>query len=96
MEANSWKEIDVTRDFTVFSDYDKFDVLLAAEYLQLCESRKSFVDQAWLDCLATVRRGITDILGGKRIWEIRTELNVRSAFEARDFGKRLVHPHFKV
>lgn len=80
------------KDFEVL---DLFDVWLACEYLAVREKRRDWIDGEWKNSLERVIFFCTRKLGGEKIAKIKMEKGITSAFEAHDYGKSLIYPHFQ-
>lgn len=83
------------RGFEEFSYIEKAEVLLAMEFLILRERRRSLPDFRWLQILDSARTTLGGDLSRKRGSLLR-ELGIHSAFEARDYGRNLVHFIYRV
>lgn len=81
--------------FGDFSEGDKYDALMALGYLGISEIRKNSVDKAWLDAIRLAYSYLEISLGKQTIAVLSESLGLTSAFAARDYGKALVHKHFR-
>lgn len=79
--------------FATFLERDLFDALLGVDYLILCATRKAAND--WLDVLTGTRAYLSDRLPKHSVVSWCLRLGMRTAFAARDYGRALIHPHFR-
>lgn len=86
---------DIEKDFRAFSAREIFDALLAVEYLSLSELRRGVPDFDWAAAIHEVYLYLRNKLGEEAIVLWKVSLSIDSAFAARDYGKALVHPHFR-
>lgn len=81
--------------FEHFSERDRFDTLLAIEYLLLGEKRRGCRDETWVRDLISNRDMLNFTLGRRMIASWKHHLGIASAFAARDYGRTIVHTHFR-
>lgn len=87
---------DLSTDFGTFSERDSFDALLGLDYLSLCECRKSHIDTEWVDSINEAREYLRSCLAQDIINTWKAMLHIESAFAARDYGKTMIHKHFRL
>lgn len=89
------KDRGIAHNFVDFGERDKFDALMAIEYLLLVEIRNEEPDFDWEQALTLNQSFLDQSLGTKKTRSFKKYLGIRHAFEARDYGKNLTHPHLR-
>lgn len=90
------EEEELTAYSLQFSDNDKFDALLAIEYLVLRETRRGFKDVPWTDALNLSLNYFDESLSADEKAACRLALGIENAFQARQHGERIIHRHFRM